>query len=119
MNTKEVFLEAAKIIESSIEYNISKLESGDIIGTRNCFMCNVIADILDLPNSVYIPISYTNSGFNRINYHKFIKKNYPDLISALEFHASPWILVVGSESPGQCLKSKVEFLKHLANEVRV
>lgn len=108
MKVKEIFLEAAKLMESG----------------HSRWMCNCIKHILE-PNRavcyVEVPENFTDYGFTKENYIEFIKKNYPELEKYIfyengsDFNSS-WIqsMCMDDSDLELVIKSKVEFLKSLA-----
>lgn len=104
---------------------------------NNCicyyYMCSRLSSVLYL--RAYLDLSYSFTkharylrayGFTRKNYHKFVRKNYPDLVKYLRY--SPytyWILpyeyylggIIDESLYYKILESKSAFLKHLADKL--
>ena len=107
MEIREIFLEAAKLME----FRHSK------------WMCICVKFALcpnKKPYNVEIPENFADCGFNRENYTKFIKNNYPDLEKYILFSFNeydfPWIDSQKDLPEFELvIKSKIEFLKYLAN----
>ena len=111
MEVKEIFLEAAKLIESGYSR----------------WMCTSIKRVL-YPDrescDVEVPENLNYYGFSKENYEKFIYNNYPELgryilnkyVSSGKY-SEPWIntIMLDSRILKSIIKSKVEFLKSLAN----
>lgn len=109
MKINEIFLEAAGLMAAGYSR----------------WMCITIKHILDpdkTPCNVEIPEIFSNYGFNKQNYVKFVKENYPELEKYLLLvtgnYSNPWINTVMDDDPETLFKiidSKINFLRYLAN----
>lgn len=106
MEVKEIFLKAAKLLESG----------------HSVWMCHCVKHALNPDKDVSItkiPEIFVDYGFNRKNYGKFIEDNYPELeehIFPTSGFEAPWIDTFDTLPEYKLIiESKIEFLKSLAN----